>query len=54
MEQQQDWEDAAVEQLWEHSIYEVGEQGQAAFQASGTLTNSAALSFSREESVQGN
>lgn len=58
VEQQQDWGDAAVEQLWEHSSYEVREQGQAdcrgALQASGALTNSAALSFSREESVQGN
>lgn len=59
MEQQQDWEDAAaVEQLWEHSSYDVREQGQAvccaAFQISRALTNSAALSLSREEFVQEN
>lgn len=51
MEQQQDWESAAVEQLWEHSSYEVRQRGQAdcqaAFQGSGAFTNSAALSFSR-------
>lgn len=49
MQQQQDGEDAAVEQLWEHSSHKVREQGQAdccaAFQASGALTNSAAPSF---------
>lgn len=57
LEQQQDWGDAAEDQLWEQSTEGREEQGQAAcaaFQATAALPNSAALSSSREESVQGN